>query len=127
MSLVFFPLIIALGICLLPIWLLPRRNFQRGPDYFIASQPTPPDVMRNSAVAYPLRIATFGPFFAWGASGDLWPAIIGAACCGLGVYLIYALRRPLLASLDNALSGTACPTVPSLIAGGTATNVGCAC
>ena len=72
--------------------------------------------MRNSGVSYPLRIATLGPFFAWGASGDLWPAIIGAACCGLGVYLIYALRRPLLASLDNALSGTTSPTVPSLIA-----------
>jgi hypothetical protein len=116
MSLVFFPLIIALGICSLPIWLLPRRNFQRRGDYFIASQPTPPDVMRNSAVAYPLRIATLGPFFAWGASGDLWPAIIGAGCSGLGVYLIYALRRPLLASLDDALSSTASPTVPSLIA-----------
>src|SRR5436190_12797274 len=116
MSLVFLPLIIALGICFLPIWLLPWRNFQRGRDYFIASQPTPPDVMRNSGVAYPLRIATLGPFFAWGANGDLWPAIIGAACCGLGIYLIYALRRPLLASLDNALSDTTSPTVPSLIA-----------
>ena len=70
MSLVFFPLIIALGICFLPIWLLPWRNFQRGRDYFIASQPTPPDVMRNSGVAYPLRIATFGPFFAWAWLSD---------------------------------------------------------
>src|SRR3974377_1179676 len=107
MSLVLLPLIVALGICLLPIWLLPRRNFQRAQDYFIASQPAPPGVMRNAAVAYPLRIASFGPFFAWGASGDLWPAIIGAACCGLGIYLIYGLRRPLLASLDTALSGDA--------------------
>jgi hypothetical protein len=116
MSLVFFLLIVALGICFVPIWLLPRRNFQRPQDYFIASQPTPPDVMRNAAVAYPLRIASFGPFFAWGASGDLWPAIIGAACCGLGVYLIYSLRRPLLASLDAALSGEASTTLPALIA-----------
>src|ERR1700730_5506393 len=116
MSLVFLPLIIALGICLLPIWLLPRRNFQRPRDYFIASQPTPPDVMRNSAVGYPLRIAAFGPLFVWGASGDLWPALIGAGCCGLGVYLIYALRRPVLASLDDALSGDASATVPALIA-----------
>src|SRR5208337_3640654 len=51
------------------------------------------------------RIAAFGPLFVWGASGDLWPALIAAGCCGLGVYLIYALRRPLLASLDDALSG----------------------
>jgi hypothetical protein len=55
MSLVLLPLIVALGICLVPIWLLPRRNFQRAQDYFIASQPTPADVMRNAAVAYPLQ------------------------------------------------------------------------
>src|ERR1700731_4891101 len=116
MSLVFLPLIIALGICLLPIWLLPRRNFQRPRYYFIALQPTPPYGMRNSAVGYPLRTAASGPLFVWGASGDLWPAIICAACCGLGVYLIYALRRPLLASLDAALSGDASATLPALIA-----------
>jgi hypothetical protein len=116
MSLVLLPLIVALGICIVPIWLLPRRNFQKAQDYFIASQPTPPDVMRNAAVAYPLRIASFGPFFAWGASGDLWPAIMGAACCGLGAYMIYALRRPLLASLDAALCGDASATLPALVA-----------
>jgi hypothetical protein len=86
MSFVFLPLIIALGICLLPIWLLPRRNLHRAREYFISSQPAPPDVIRNSAVAYPLRIAAFGPFFVWGASGDLWPAIVSAACFGLGVW-----------------------------------------
>jgi hypothetical protein len=114
MSLVFLLLMIALSICLVPIWLL--RNLQRAREYFITSQPTPPDVMRNSCVAYPLRIAAFGPFFVWGASGDLWPAIIGAACFGSGVYLIYALRRPLLAFLDSALDGNASMTVPAFIA-----------
>ena len=85
-------------------------------DYSVASQPIPPDVMRNSAVAYPLRIATFGPFFAWGASGDFWPAIVGAACFGLGVYLISALRLPLLAFLNSALSDNGSMTVPAFIA-----------
>src|SRR6266705_652649 len=113
MSFLFLPLVISLGICLVPIWLLPRRKFQRAQDYFVASQPTPPDVMRNSSVAHPLRIATFGPFFAWGASGDFWPAIVSAACFGLGVYLIYALRHPLLAFLDSALDGNASMTVPA--------------
>jgi hypothetical protein len=116
MSFIFLPLVILLGICLVPIWLLPRRNLQRAREYFIASQPTPPDVMRNSSVAYPLRIAAFGAFFAWGASGDLWPAIMSAACFGLGVYLIYALRRPLLAFLDTALDGNASMTLPAFIA-----------
>jgi hypothetical protein len=115
MSLVLLPLIVALGICLVPIWLLPRRQL-RPREYFIGSQATPPDVIRNCYVAYPLRIATFGAFFAWGASGDFWPAIITAACFGLGLYLIYALRRPLLAVLDSALDGAASMTVPAFIA-----------
>jgi hypothetical protein len=115
MSLLFLLLMVALGICLAPVWLLARRNL-RAREYFIASQPTPPDVIRNCSVTYSLRIAAFGPLFAWGASGDLWPAIIGAACFGLGVYLIYALRRPLLAFLDSALDGNASLTVPAFIA-----------
>jgi hypothetical protein len=62
-------------------------------------------------VAY-LRIARSARF-AWGASSDLWPAIISAACFGLGMYLVYALRRPLLAFLDSALDGSASMTVPA--------------
>ena len=115
MSLVLLLLIVALGICLVPVWLLPRRHL-RAREYFIGSQATPPDVIRNCYVAYPLRIATFGAFFAWGASGDFWPAIIAAACFGLGLYLIFALRRPLLAVLDSALVGAASMTVPAFIA-----------
>jgi hypothetical protein len=38
-----------------------------------------------------------------------------AACFGLRVYLIYALRHPLLAFLDSALDGNASMTVPAFI------------
>jgi hypothetical protein len=116
MSLLFLALMIVLGICLMPMWLLPRRNLLRAREYFVGSLPTPPDVIRNCYVAYPLRIATFGAFFAWGTSGALWPAIITAAGFGLGVYLIYALRRPLFAFLDCALDGNRSMTVPAFIA-----------
>ena len=116
MSFLFLPLVISLGICLVPIWLMPRQKLPRARDYFIASQTTPPDVMRNSSVANPLRIATFGPFFAWGASGDFWPAIVSAACFGLGVHLIAVLRRPLLAFMDSASSANASMTVHAYIA-----------
>ncbi len=116
MSFLLLPLAISLGMCLAPICLLPRRKLQRASDYSVASQPVPPGVMRNSSVAHPLRIATFGPFFAWGASGDLWPAIVGAACFGLGVSLISALRLPLLAFLNSALSDNGSMTVHAFIA-----------
>jgi hypothetical protein len=116
MSLLLLPLLIAFGIGVVPILQLPRWRAQAAREYFLSSQPTPVDVMRNACVAHPLRIASFGPFFAWGASGELWPAIVGAACLGLGIYLIYFLRGPLLLFLDNALSDNQSATVPAFIA-----------
>ena len=117
MSLVtFLPLVLALGICFIPVWLLRRSDHRRAQDYFVSSQYTRPEVVRNSSIAYALRMAAFGPLFAWGASGDLWPAIVGSTFFGLGVYLIYILRRPLLEFLDSALSRDRSITVHAFIA-----------
>jgi hypothetical protein len=112
----FLPLVLALGICFFPVWLLPYPDHRRAQDYFVSSQYTRPEVVRNSSIAYALRMAAFGPLFAWGASGDLWPAIIGSAFFGLGVYLIYILRQPLLEFLDRALSRDQSITVHEFIA-----------
>ena len=76
----------------------------------------PPGVIQNASIAYALKMATFGPFFAWGASGDLWPAIIAALSFGLGLCLVYILRRPLLAFLDNALGRDQSITVHEFLA-----------
>jgi len=116
MPLVLFLPLLSLVIYFIPIYLLRRRRYPRAQDYFVSSGHTPPGVIRNSSVAYALKLATFGPFFAWGASGDFWPAIINSACFGLGVCLIYILRRPLLAFLDSALSGNRSITVHEFIA-----------
>ena len=40
----------------------------------------PPGVFQNSAIAYALQMATFGPFFLWGAAGDFWPAVRRQDC-----------------------------------------------
>ena len=117
MSLVtFLPLVLALGICFIPVWLLRRSDHRRAQDYFVSSQYTRPEVVRNSSIAYALRMAAFGPLFAWGASGDLWPAIVVSTFFGLGVYLIYIVRRPLLEFLDGALSRDRSITVHAFIA-----------
>ena len=112
----FLPLVLALGICFIPVWLLRHPEHRRAQDYFVSSQYTRPEVVRNASIAYALRMAAFGPLFAWGASGDLWPAIIGSAFFGLGVYLIYILRQPLLEFLDDALSCDRSITVHEFIA-----------
>ena len=36
------------------------------------------DDIQNSSIAYTLPMTAFGPFFAWGASGDFWPAILSS-------------------------------------------------
>jgi len=116
MTFLAFVLLLSLGICLVPICFLRRPGYQRAQDYFVSSQYTPPDVVQNASIAYALRMATFGPFFAWGASGDLWPAIISSVFFGLGLYLIYFLRRPLLEFLDSALRHDRSITVHEFIA-----------
>ena len=116
MPFVLFLPLISLAIYLIPIYLLRRRTYARAQDYFLSSGHTPPGVIRNSSVGYALNMATFGPFFAWGASGDFWPPIITSVFFGVGVCLIYILRRPMLAFMESALAGGRSITVHEFIA-----------
>lgn len=113
---VFLPLLLSLLICLVPVWLLRRQDFSDPQDYYVSAGYTPPEAIRNSSVAHALRLAAFGPFFAFGVAGDFWPVIVAAACGGLGTYLIYLLRRPILDFLAPALSGGRSITVHEFIA-----------
>jgi hypothetical protein len=115
-SLAFLAPAISLALCLIPVFLLRRKAYPRAQDYFVSSGHTPPGVIQNSSIAYALKMATFGPFFAWGASGDFWPAIIASAFFGLGSYLLYVLRRPMLEFLGSALSGDRSITISAFIA-----------
>ena len=115
-SLAFLAPAISLAVCLIPVFLLRRKAYAHARDYFVSSDHTPPGVVQNSSIAYALKMATFGPFFAWGASGDLWPAIVGAAFFGSGSYLLYVLRRPMLEFLGSALSSDRSVTISEFIA-----------
>ena len=108
-------LVASLGAYLIPIQLL-RKASRQAQDYFIAAERTPPGVIQNSSIAYALKMATLGPFFAWGASGNFWPAIIASAALGLGLYLLTALRRPMLAFFEGALARDQSITVHEFIA-----------
>lgn len=114
--LVFLALVLCAGICLGPVCLLRCQPYRTAQDYFVSSQPAPPAVLWNSSIAHAFRIAAFGPFFAWGASGDLWPAIVSSLFFGLGLLLLYVLRRPMLEFLDRALEHDRSITVHAFIA-----------
>ena len=109
-------LVVSLGVYFIPIHLLRRKATARAQDYFVSAERTPPSVIQNSSIAYALKMATFGPFFAWGASGDFWPAIVASASFGLGLYLLYVLRRPMLEFLHSALAHGQSVTVHEFIA-----------
>jgi hypothetical protein len=113
---VFLTLVVFVGVSLVPVLLLRRRSYPRAQDYFMSSDHTPPGVIRNSSIAYALKAAAFGPLLLWGATGDLWPAIVSAACLGLGLALIFVLRRPLLAFFAEALAGDTSISINEFVA-----------
>src|SRR5215472_1275118 len=112
----FLPLAIALGICLVPVCLLRHAETPRAQDYLVASRHTRPEVIGNASISYALRMAAFGPLFAWGATGDLWPVIVASVFIGLGVYLVYVLRKPLREFMDDALGADRSITVHAFLA-----------
>ena len=109
-------LIACVGISFIPIYLLGHGVFARAREYFVASEHTPPGVVRNCSIAYSLQIATFGQLFSWGAKGEFWPAMIFAAMFGAGLYLIHRLRLPMRAFMSQALERDRSVTVPGFIA-----------
>jgi hypothetical protein len=113
---VFLTLVVFVGISLVPVLLLRRKSYPRAQDYLVSSDHTPPGVIRNSSIAYALKTAAFGPLLLWGATGDLWPAIISAAFLGLGLALVYGLRRPLLAFFAQALDGDSSISINEFVA-----------
>ena len=113
--LVLSTILIAVGICFVPVYLLGGRTFLRRQDFAVSSQATPPEVIRNSSTAYALRLMIFGLFFAWGASGDFWPALISAACYSMGWGLIFLLRRPIIEFMNGALRNDQSITVHEFI------------
>jgi hypothetical protein len=101
--LTFLALVIVLALFVAPGLLIRRpANFGAEED-FASSDHVLPAVIQNSSVAYGVGLATLGPVFAWGASGDFWSAIVYMIFVGLGLSIIYILRRPILKFLAEVL------------------------
>src|SRR5260370_21290508 len=56
-------LIAFLGISLIPIYILRRREYARAREYFVASEPTPAGVVQNSSLAYSIQMTPLPQFF----------------------------------------------------------------
>lgn len=107
-STTFVPAVLVLGISLIPVWLLRRTA--------LAREATRPAVVANASIAHALRLVVIGPLFAWGASGEWWPAVIVALSLALGAVLIQVLQKPLVAFIDDALRANQSFTVDAFIA-----------
>jgi hypothetical protein len=62
-----------------------------------------PRVIQNASIVYRLGLVALAPLLAWGICGELWPAVLYLLSVGLGLLLLYALRKPILQFLDDAL------------------------
>lgn len=109
-------LLIFLVIYSAPVFLLRAKQFAQVQDYVVAAGPTPTGVLQNASIAYALRLALFAPAFIWGARGDLLAAIAFAAAAGLGMFLLYVLRRPLRDFFQTRLERDQSITVHAFIA-----------
>jgi hypothetical protein len=90
------------GAFLAPLILSYRHAGSRTPDTLSPSGHIAPRVIQNSSIVYRLGWVALAPLLAWGIVGELWPAIVYLVSIGLGLWLFYALRRPILQFLQGA-------------------------
>ena len=89
-------LVLSLSFYAVPAILSRLTKHQKSTDQYVGAIPTSGQVFTNASIAYAIQMATFGPFFAWGAAGDLLPALLNSVFFGLGLFLIYFFRRGIL-------------------------------
>ena len=74
------------------------------------------EVIQNASIVYTLGLVALAPLLAWGIYGELWPVLLYLLAVGLGLFLLYALRRPILQFLDDAFVHDRSITVHDFIA-----------
>jgi hypothetical protein len=75
-----------------------------------------PRVIQNSSIVYRLGLVSLAPLAAWGICGELWPVVLYLIAVGSGLFLLYALRRPMLQFLGGAHLHDRSMTVHAFIA-----------
>ncbi len=104
-----------LGAFIVPMVLAYRLAGSRARDAPSSAGHVVPRVIQNSTVAYGIGLATLAPLLGWGVSGELWSVVAYLASIGLGLSLVYVLRRPMLQFLEGALGHDRSITVHEFI------------
>jgi len=110
------PIVTSLLIYFLPVYLQRRAEYSKSSQYFVSTGGADKILFQNSSVAYALQMATLGPFFVWGATGNFLPAVLNTGFFCLGLFLIYWLRSPMLSFLKSSLSSSESVTIHQFIA-----------
>lgn len=92
-----------LGTFIVPTVLRRSQRGIRERDAVVSAGLVMPRVIQNSSIAYAIGLMTLAPLLAWGINGQFWSAIVYIAFVGLGLSLIYVLRRRMLHFLGDAL------------------------
>jgi hypothetical protein len=96
---------------------MPASRDHTSPNVHVApSIHVAPRVIQNASIVYTLGLVALAPLLAWGITGELWPVLLYLLAVGLGLFLLYALRRPILQFLDDALLHDRSITVHDFIA-----------
>src|SRR6516164_1279946 len=108
--------IAVLGAFIAPLVLAYREAGPRALGAPASASGVAPRVIQNATIVYRLGVVVLAPLLAWGISGEIWPALVYLLCVGLGLALLYALRRPIFQFLGGALVHDRSITVHEFIA-----------
>ena len=109
-------IVASLALYLIPAALLHRSSYRFSRDYLVSARGASDGIFQNSSIAYAIQLATFGPFFVWGVSGDWVPGVWNSAFYCLGLSLLYFFRRPIANFVRAALSSDRSITIHEFLA-----------
>jgi hypothetical protein len=110
------PIVVSLALYFVPAVLFKRNRYLLSRDYLVSARGASDGVFQNSSLAYALQLATFGPFFVWGLSGDWIPGVWNSAFYCLGLLLLYTFRRQIADFLREALAQDRSITIHEFLA-----------
>jgi hypothetical protein len=113
---IWIPIILSLALYFVPAVLFRRARYRLSRDYLVSARGASDSVFQNSSLAYAIQLATFGPFFVWGLTGDWIPGVWNSAFYCLGLSLLYAFRRPIAGFLREALAKDQSITIHEFLA-----------